>query len=178
VDSWALSRRRLLNRRITGMHSLQHLDLRFRGQSDIRPNQAVNYSGITGLEVNGGPPNSTASASATIQLRSCYGPLGAATKLAGHPRVTHSSSLASGSAMGQGSIIQLLRLNARIGWCQHRSDVFGKSPPLASKSATCFDRNEVTRLSNKRGNGVQTAAWQKAGIVANRYNTRRHSGCA
>jgi len=31
----------------------------------------------------------------------------------------------------------------------------------------------VTRLSSKRGNGVQTAAWQKAGIVANRQNTTR-----
>jgi hypothetical protein len=31
----------------------------------------------------------------------------------------------------------------------------------------------VIRLSSKRGNGVQTAAWQKAGIVANRQNTTR-----
>jgi hypothetical protein len=64
---------RLINRRITDMQSLQHLDLLFRAQSDIRPNQAVNQSEITGLEGNGGPPNSTASPSLQCSRSMCAG---------------------------------------------------------------------------------------------------------
>ena len=51
---------RLINRRITDIQSLQHLDLRFRAQSDIRA-RSGGKSGRDHLDLKGnvGPPNST-----------------------------------------------------------------------------------------------------------------------